>query len=206
MLAASLVVASSCARRARVPVAKAVRIGWTQTGMASWYGVPYDGQPAASGEIYDMRQLTAAHPTLPFDTWVEVRDLQNGKAVKVRINDRGPFVDRRIIDLSRAAADEIDLTRAGTARVRLKVIAAPRVVAAAISSGYAVQVGAFSDAARAEAFCKTLSFPQARVTHRDDLWRVLVGAKMTRQSADALAAQIRRLGNQALVVKDEDRR
>jgi rare lipoprotein A len=113
------------AARVKVPIAPA-RIGSTETGVASWYGVPYDGRRAASGEIYDMRQLTAAHRQLPFQTWVEVTNLSNGKQVDVRINDRGPFVKGRIVDLSQAAARDIDMLRAGTARVRLRVIPPPR--------------------------------------------------------------------------------
>jgi rare lipoprotein A len=112
------------AARANTPLAPA-HIGSTETGVASWYGVPYDGRRAASGEIYDMRQLTAAHRRLPFQTWVEVTNLSNGKQVDVRINDRGPFVKGRILDLSQAAARDIDMLRAGTARVRLKVIPPP---------------------------------------------------------------------------------
>lgn len=112
------------AARVNAPLAPA-RIGSTETGMASWYGFPYDGRRAASGEIYDMRQLTAAHRRLPFQTWVEVTNLSNGKQVDVRINDRGPFVKGRILDLSQAAARDIDMLRAGTARVRLKVIPPP---------------------------------------------------------------------------------
>ena len=92
---------------ARFPLA--AKIGATETGIASWYGDPYNGRRAASGEIYDMEQFTAAHRTLPFETWVEVTDLDNGKRVEVRIIDRGPFVDGRIIDLSLAAAREIDM-------------------------------------------------------------------------------------------------
>jgi len=110
--------------RVKTPLAPA-RIGSTETGVASWYGVPYDGRRAASGEVYDMRQLTAAHRQLPFQTWVEVTNLSNGKQVDVRINDRGPFVKGRILDLSQAAARDIDMLRAGTARVRVKVIPPP---------------------------------------------------------------------------------
>ena len=124
LLAASLALAAGCARR-RVSVAKPVRIGWTQTGVASWYGVPYDGRRASSGEIFDMHALTAAHRTLPFNTWLEVTNLQNGKRVEVRINDRGPFVDGRIIDLSMGAAEKIDMVRAGIVKVRVKVIKPP---------------------------------------------------------------------------------
>src|SRR6476661_10266053 len=113
------------AARVNAPLAPA-RIGSTETGVASWYGFPYEGRRAASGEIYDMRQLTAAHRRLPFQTWVEVTNLSNGKQVDVRVNDRGPFAKGRILDLSQAAARDIDMLRAGTARVRLKVIPPPR--------------------------------------------------------------------------------
>src|SRR5262245_23939419 len=87
--------------------AKPATPGTTQVGLASWYGEPYHGRRAANGEIYDMNQLTAAHRTLPFDTLVKVLNLDNQREVQVRINDRGPFVGDRIIDLSRAAAQQI---------------------------------------------------------------------------------------------------
>src|SRR5258707_14571220 len=111
-----------------VPVptpAAAARPGHTETGIASWYGNPYHGRRTASGEIYDMEQLTAAHPTLPFQTFIEVTNLDNGKRVTVRITDRGPFAKGRILDLSHAAARAIEMLGPGTARVRLKVIKAP---------------------------------------------------------------------------------
>ena len=120
--------AAGCGQR-RAPqaqAAKPVRIGATQTGIASWYGDPYHGRRAANGEVYDMEKLTAAHRAWPFDTWVHVRNLDNGKTVNVRITDRGPFVDKRIIDLSRAAAGEIAMIGPGTARVKLQVIKPPR--------------------------------------------------------------------------------
>jgi len=107
------------------PPVKPARIGETETGIASWYGVPYNGRRSANGEIYDMEKLTAAHRTLPFDTWVEVTNLTNNKHVEVRITDRGPFVNGRIIDLSLGAAREIDLVTAGIIRVRIKVIRKP---------------------------------------------------------------------------------
>jgi len=117
---------SACAKRvtARVPVQPVVSA--TETGNASWYGDPYHGRRAASGEIYDMEQFTAAHRTLPFQTWVEVTNLSNGRQVAVRINDRGPFVDGRIIDLSLAAARAVDMVRAGVAPVRLRIVSAPQ--------------------------------------------------------------------------------
>jgi len=127
-LALSLSLSTACSRKtsARVPPSvKPARIGQTQTGIASWYGVPYHGRSSANGEIYDMEKLTAAHRTLPFDTWVEVTNLSNNKRVDVRITDRGPFVNGRIIDLSLAAAREIDMVAAGIVRVRIKVIKNP---------------------------------------------------------------------------------
>ena len=112
--------------RARVPSPPApARIGLTETGIASWYGNPYDGRRTASGEIFNMEQLTAAHRTLPFNTWIEVTNLTNGKMIDVRITDRGPFIKGRIVDLSLRAAREIDMIREGIVRVRIKVIARP---------------------------------------------------------------------------------
>lgn len=94
----------------------------TQVGMASWYGEDYHGNKTTSGEVYDMYKLTAAHCCLPLGTSVKVTNLANGKSVKVKINDRGPFKKDRIIDLSYAAAKEIGLIGAGTQKVKIKVI------------------------------------------------------------------------------------
>jgi rare lipoprotein A len=121
----ALAAASGCSHRVIAKAPVPAKIGATESGVASWYGVPYHGRRTASGEIYDMEQFTAAHRTLPFQTWVEVTDLDNGKRVSVRVTDRGPFVDGRIIDLSLAAARKIEMVGPGIARVKLKVIAAP---------------------------------------------------------------------------------
>ncbi|HMB77047.1 MAG TPA: septal ring lytic transglycosylase RlpA family protein [Kiloniellaceae bacterium] len=96
--------------------------GRALVGEASWYGVPYHGRTTASGETFNMNAMTAAHKTLPFGTKVKVTNLANGRAVQVVINDRGPFVPGRIIDLSRAAADKIDMIKAGVAKVRVEVL------------------------------------------------------------------------------------
>jgi rare lipoprotein A len=96
--------------------------GWTETGDASWYGEPYHGRQTASGEVYDMYEMTAAHRSLPFDTVVRVTRRDTGADVTVRINDRGPFIKGRIIDLSLAAAREIGLDIDGVAPVKLKVV------------------------------------------------------------------------------------
>jgi rare lipoprotein A len=94
----------------------------SENGKASWYGNEYDGRKTASGEVFDQWAMTAAHRELPFGTVVLVKNLDNGRTVKVRINDRGPFIRGRIIDLSRGAAERIDLVRDGVAPVRLEVV------------------------------------------------------------------------------------
>jgi rare lipoprotein A len=99
-----------------------VRVGEKFTGISSWYGPDFDGKATSSGEIYDMHGLTAAHKTLPMNTIVKVTNLDNGKDVVVRINDRGPFVGTRIIDLSNKAAHTIDMVKKGTANVRLEIL------------------------------------------------------------------------------------
>lgn len=96
-----------------------------QTGEASWYGQPHDGRPTANGETFDMSQLTAAHPTLPFGTRALVTNLKNGRSVEVRINDRGPHVAGRIIDLSFGAAQALDSVSEGTIPVRIQVLSLP---------------------------------------------------------------------------------
>jgi rare lipoprotein A len=93
--------------------------GFRQTGLASWYGADFHGKKTANGEIYDMYAITAAHKTLPFNTYVSVNNLENGRKIRVRINDRGPFVRGRIIDLSYTAAAKLGIVGPGTARVEL---------------------------------------------------------------------------------------
>jgi rare lipoprotein A len=99
--------------------------GYVERGVASWYGRDFHGLATSSGEAYDMHALTAAHTTLPLPTWVEVTNLANGKRIVVKVNDRGPFVDNRLIDLSYAAATALDMVRTGTARVEVRAIAPP---------------------------------------------------------------------------------
>jgi len=105
-IAVAIVLLAGCARPRVViaPSPPAARIGYEETGLASWYGNPYHGRRAASGEVYDMMEMTAAHQTLPFNTWLIVENLNNHRTAEVRVNDRGPFVDKRILDLSYAAA------------------------------------------------------------------------------------------------------
>jgi rare lipoprotein A len=211
VLCGALLLAAGCAHRSRVAIppprtAPAARVGATETGVASWYGPPYHGRMAASGEIYDMEQRTAAHRTLPFETWVRVTNLSNQKQVDVRIVDRGPFVDGRIIDLSLAAARDIDMVRSGTARVRLKVIAPAKAPGLdALKSGYAVQAGVFSDRGRAEALRGVLHTDAVRIVETSGdrrLWKVLVGHSLNRDAAAALASKVREIAGEALVVPD----
>jgi rare lipoprotein A len=127
--------------------------GYTEEGNASWYGEPFHGRHASNGEIYDMYKLTAAHRTLPFETMVRVTNLNNGKSTVVRITDRGPFVDNRIIDLSLAAAREVDSIGAGVVPVRVEVLGGVDPTA----GFFTVQVGAFRERANAERLRDRLS-------------------------------------------------
>ena len=113
-----------------------------ETGKASWYGAPYHNRRSSNGEIYDMHSLTAAHRTLPLGSTVRVTNLKTGHSTVVRITDRGPFVEGRIVDLSLAAAKQADIWQAGVAQVRLEVLRLP--VSSSHSDGrWAVQIGAF---------------------------------------------------------------
>jgi rare lipoprotein A len=191
--------ASSCAKK-KHPVLRAAAplpaIASTEVGIASWYGHPYHGRAAASGEIYDMEKMTAAHRTLPFGTWVRVTNLTNRKTVEVRITDRGPFIDGRIIDLSHAAAGAIDMVGPGTAQVRVDVIAAQAPAGAVAVSGlFAVQAGAFADRNRAEKMRGMLGrqYGTARIVERAGApatYRVLVGTESSIEAANLLARKV----------------
>ncbi len=121
-LAGILLSLSACAQRFSV---RPRDTGWTQRGTASWYGKKFHGRKTASGEIYDMNKLTAAHPSLPFGTVVRITGLRNDKSTVVRINDRGPSIRGRIIDLSYAAAKQIDMIQAGLMEVEVEILKTP---------------------------------------------------------------------------------
>lgn len=188
---------AGCAHKQRVqrvpPPPGSVGIGYAETGLASWYGHPYDGRRAADGEIYNMERMTAAHRTLPFNTWVRVQNLENHRTAELRIIDRGPFVNGRIIDVSRAAARELQFLGPGTARVRFEVIRMPEAPEAAV---FAVQVGAFEDRRNAERIRRRMEkrYGVARLSLREgtpSLWRVLVGSEPSENAAAQLAGRIR---------------
>ncbi len=178
---------------ASVPPANAEPGEVIETGLASWYGHPYHGRQAADGEIYDMEKMTAAHRTLSFNTWLRVENVTNGKTVDVRITDRGPFVGGRVIDLSHAAARQIEMVGPGTAQVRLRLLAAPAVPEPAL---FGVQVGAFQVKENAERMRMHMErrYGSARITERPGdiaFFRVLVGREPTTQSAVDLGRRIR---------------
>jgi rare lipoprotein A len=108
---------------------------YDQTGIASWYGPTFHGRPTANGEVFDQNLLTAAHPTLPIPSIIEVTNLENGRSVILRLNDRGPFVDDRMIDLSRAAADQLGYRQRGLARVRVRYLGPAQALGAPPSQG-----------------------------------------------------------------------
>ncbi|HYP14674.1 MAG TPA: septal ring lytic transglycosylase RlpA family protein [Bryobacteraceae bacterium] len=201
---AALLLLAGCGGK-RVKAAKPPRIGSTETGIASWYGHPYHGRQAANGEIYDMEKLTAAHRTLPFNTWVRVRNLSNEREVDVRIQDRGPFIRGRIIDLSKAAAREIELLGPGVSKVKLTIIAPPRDLDRQ-PEVFTVQVGSFRELARAEALRDDMRsrFGEAQIVQRagdPPMWRVVVGRHDSAEAAETMARQIQTLGGTALVVR-----
>jgi rare lipoprotein A len=199
---------ASCGRH-KVRAAVPPSVIGPEIGIASWYGHPYHGRPAANGEIYDMEQLTAAHRTLPFGTLVHVVNLENNKSVDVRITDRGPFVGDRVIDLSHAAARAIDMVGPGTARVRVEITQMPRTP---LPGFFAVQVGAFRVRANAERLQAEMQsrYGAAHIVLRPGdppIWRVLVGRASTVGDANSLAARIGsehdgKLG-QPIIIRDD---
>ncbi|NVK22137.1 MAG: septal ring lytic transglycosylase RlpA family protein [Kangiellaceae bacterium] len=147
--------------------------GYIDVGVASWYGKKFHGRRTSSGEIYDMYQYTAAHKTLPLPSYARVTNIDNGESVVVKINDRGPFVKNRLIDLSYAAANKLGYDKRGTARVEVQVLASPLGDGSGVSYERGelqipqmkeqssnpklyVQVGAFSDAMRADTLAARL--------------------------------------------------
>ena len=174
--------------------------GNVQTGTASWYGKPFNGRRTASGEVYDMEKMTAAHRTLPFGATLRVQNLINQKTIEVRVNDRGPFVGDRIIDLSHAAAVAIDMP--GTANVRLEVLSTPPTRGAEM---FAVQIGNFASRSEAQRLMADMQqrCGTARLVFRDgdQTWRVLVGLEPTVEQAQTLAQRLEKESGAAFVVR-----
>lgn len=168
--------------------------GFRESGIASWYGRDFHGRTTSSGEVYDMYSMTAAHKSLPLPTWVEVTNLANGKRVIVKVNDRGPFVDGRVIDLSQRAANELGMIETGTARVQVRALGAPAtappapVVAAAEAPPAERQGGGFSLISEARADTVGPDSQPFRPMY------VQVGAFSDRNNANRLAERLKRDG------------
>lgn len=139
--AVALLLAAGCGGARSAPAVEA-EPGWTEEGVASWYGPGFHGEPTASGEIFDMESMTAAHPSLPLGTRVRVTVVSTGRNAVLRVNDRGPFTDDRVLDVSRAAARTLGFLDEGTARVQVRVLETP-------GGCWEVQVGAYRDHANA---------------------------------------------------------
>ena len=180
-------------RRSKTPQPPAPA-AYLEEGNASWYGVPFNGRRASNGEIYDMYKLTAAHRTLPFETMVRVTNLNNGKSTTVRITDRGPFVDNRIIDLSLAAAREIESVGPGVVPVRVEVLT-PGIDPT--GGFFTVQVGAFRDQANAQRLRDrlNLSYSPIFIQQYDSpdgiFYRVRVGKVSGEDAARQFGEQLR---------------
>jgi rare lipoprotein A len=191
---------------------------YEKVGIASWYGPTFHEKATANGEVYNQDDVTAAHKTLPMPSWVEVTNLDNGRKLVVRINDRGPFVDGRIIDLSRRSAQLLGVDGPGLAKVRVKRVfpegdwargapvlasAAPGPVTPApvaapvapLTSGRFVQVAALSDEGRAKALASVLSDygPAAATPAPGGLWRVRLGP-VDAEVADRLLWDVQQAG------------
>ncbi len=172
-----------------------------QYGVASWYGPDFHGKPTSSGEIYDMYQLTCAHNTLPLGTIVMVTNLDNGRSLELKVNDRGPFVKERIIDVSYAAAQMLGMWEKGTVPVKVEIIgSAPEMV-----QRFTLQVGSFVDETNAQRLAEQLrrNFDNVSVTaletQTQKYHRVRVGQFDTRESALVMAEKLAQMGFKVMV-------
>lgn len=180
--------------------------GYREQGVASWYGAPFHGRRTSSGTVYDMHDFTAAHKTLPLPTLVRVTNLENGRSVVVTVDDRGPFVKNRLIDLSFAAAKELGIVQTGTGRVEVEAVRTRRVLSASAAPAAAapakaqrifMQVGAFSDeanAARLKGSLESNGVNNVVIRYDDDvrpgLYRVRIGPIEGSAEYDALASRL----------------
>jgi len=185
--------------------------GYVERGIASWYGNKFHGQFTSTREPYDMYLFTAAHKTLPIPCFARVTNLENGRSIVVRVNDRGPFVDNRIMDLSLVAAVKLGIWQKGTGLVEVRVIdplrtnaepaPAPAVVARLHTPKIYLQVGAFGERANAEraaAAIQRAKLGDVRIVHGDagghGIDRVRIGPLADVDTADRITPQVRALG------------
>lgn len=181
-----LVLLASCSSTTRYTEYKSIEGNLIETGIASWYGPNFHGKRTANGEIYNMNEYTAAHKTLPFDTILRVTNKQNNKSVIVRINDRGPYVKSRIIDLSRKAAEEIDMIRDGSTEVSLYLLSNINMPKNIKKESFTVQIGSFRRLRDAERLSNQV--PKSRIfkvkLNGDDFYRVFSGIFSTKTEAE----------------------
>lgn len=195
-----IILITSCARMRYSPA------GNVQRGLASWYGEDFHGKPTSSKEIYNMYDMTAAHKTLPFGTYVVVTNLKNGKSVIVRINDRGPFIRGRIIDLSYAAAKVIDMVGPGVVPVKVEIL--ERYSPRKSTQKFSIQVGAFIHKGNANALRKKLQKKYRNVyisrfdTPLQTYYRVRIRAH-SMESAQKIAQKLIREGYTVLVLEEQ---
>ncbi len=198
ILACSLLLISSCKAVKNFPATagKSEEGKMIEQGTASWYGPNFHGKKTANGEVFDMNELTAAHRTLPFNSVVTVTNLTNGRSVTVRINDRGPYAKNRIIDLSKKAAEQLQMITAGTAQVQLSLVHTDRELSKELATPhYAVQVGSYSSKAAATQKQRSISGARVQQLEVDQniVYRVLVGnytsVDQARQLKSHLASQ-----------------
>jgi peptidoglycan lytic transglycosylase len=171
-----------------------------EDGLASWYGGKFHGRMTSSGEVFNTNELTAAHRTLPFGTIVKVTNLDNGKSVQVKINDRGPFVEGRIIDLSRAAAVQLGMIDSGVAHVSLQIVefVSP-------SDLYAIQVGAFGleqNAEKTAALLRRRGFTVTTEKSQLGITRVFIRA-LSAQELPEIQRKLEKLGFTSYLVRKE---
>lgn len=171
--------------------------------MASWYGEPFHGRATASGEIYDMHGLTAAHRDLPLGTRAEVKNLDNGRQVEVVVNDRGPFVRGRILDLSYGAARQLGMVGAGLARVEIRVLeVGTGRPGPTLGTRFTVQLGAFQDRKNAERLLAKVRphAPEAELVTEEGWHRVRVGRFRDQTTAEQLKVELEEAGFAAFVL------
>ena len=182
-------------------------VRYREVGQASWYGEEYHGRKTANGETYDMYAMTAAHRTLPFHTRVRVSNLENGKKVELRINDRGPFISGRIIDLSYSGARAIGMLEKGTAKVNIEAMGSADPFS--IKGNFAIQVGAFAERENAERFQRELEKKYSHVhtvlweSNVRRLYRVRLGGFRTEAEARQASDSLRKENLSGFVVRED---
>ncbi len=186
--------------------APAITTRGTEVGISSWYGPGFHGNATASGERYNQESLTAAHRSLPLGTWIDVRNLTNGRIVRVRVNDRGPYKQGRVLDLSYAAAKALDMVGNGTANVEIRLADGRYRMWPAVR--YCVQVGAFQTRTQADAMGRAVASEgetaYLKLTGRADYpFSVRVGPYDQRADAVAAHERLRRRSFRALLVEED---